>query len=346
MDSNKKVNARGWITWLITLVMISAFLVGCVATTPASPAVNVKPPTNAELQKGKPIVFISPNRAHPVVKTMSLGFWEACKDLGVTCKDLSWDGVDMSNMAVSVDQAIAQGVSGAIPFVDKAVYDQDAKMIKAGIPSIAIHVNVKQGDVPGLLGWVATDQADYAKRAADAIGEKIGGKGTVALTQGSLNDVENLVSTSFVAEMKAKYPAVTVLEPQMEGFDAPAAIAVAEAIIQAHPGIVAAFGTTGGSPTTWAKAAEAQGLKPGQIVIIGMDYTRPNLDLVKSGQVYALVGQPLYEETYRAVELLVQHLQGKEVPYNNPYPAPIIMKADIDKYYGYADRVDKLVKSQ
>jgi ribose transport system substrate-binding protein len=331
---------------MITVMVIAAFLVSCAPAVVPQPAVNVKPPTNAELQKGKPIVFISPNRQHPVVRTMALGFWEECKLLQVTCKDYSFDGVDFTNMATSVDQVIAQGASGAIPFTDKAVYDQDQKLIKAGIASIMIHGKVAPADDPGLMAWVATDAADYAKRAADAIGEKIGGKGTVATTQGSLNDVENLVTQSFTAEMKAKYPGVTVLEPQMEGFDAPAAIAVAEAVIQAHPDIVAAFGTTGGSPTTWAKAAEAQGKKPGDIIIIGMDYTRPNLDLVKAGWVYGLVGQPLYEETARAVELLVNHLQGKPVAFDNPYPAPIILKADIDKYYGYADRVDAMVKSQ
>ena len=35
-------------------------------------------------------------------------------------------------------------------------------------------------------------------------------------------------------------------------------------------------------------------------MIISMDYTRPNLDLVKEGKVYGLVAQPLYEEFYQA----------------------------------------------
>lgn len=290
----------------------------------------------------KPYVFISPNRSHPVVRTMALGFIEACTALKVDCKDYSWDGVDMSQMAVKADQVIAAGAAGAIAFVDKTVYEQDKKLIAAGIPVDCIHVQVPEGTIPGLLAWVATDQADYAHRAADFMGDKMGGKGVVALTQGDLNDVENLVTAEFTKEMNLKYPNIKVLAPEMEGFDVPQAIAKAEAILQAHPEVTAAFGSTGGSPTTWAKALEAQGHKPGDMVVVGMDYTRPNLDLVKTGWVTALVGQPLYEETYKALELLVDHNKGQSVSYANPYPAPIITAKDVDTYYGYADRVDRL----
>jgi ribose transport system substrate-binding protein len=82
-------------------------------------------------------------------------------------------------------------------------------------------------------------------------------------------------------------------------------------------------------------------MAPGDLVIVGMDYTRPNLDLVKAGWVTALVGQPLYEETYRALELLVANSKGEAVNYRNPFPAPIITIDGIDTYYGYADRIDQ-----
>jgi ribose transport system substrate-binding protein len=289
--------------------------------------------------------FLSPNLQHPVVRTMALGFWEACAALGVECKDYSYDGVDLSLQAVATDQMIAAGnIAGAISFVDKAVYEQNLKLIAAGIPVDCIHIQVPEGELPGLLAWVSTDQTDYAKRSAQFIGEKLGGKGTVAITQGDLNDVENLVSAEFTKEMNTLYPDIVVLEPEMEGFEVSAGIAKASAILQAHPEINAAFGTTGGSPTTWAKAVEQAGKQPGEIIIVGMDYTRANLDLVKSGWVTALVGQPLYEETYKALELLVAHNKGEKVDYANPYPAPIITIDDIDIYYGYADRVDAGIK--
>lgn len=332
---------------LAFVVIVSMLLVSCQTVVPVEetevPVVVTEAPvvekTNLELQDGKPFRFISCNRQHPVVQTMAMGFFDACKDLGVECIDNSFDGVDLTQMDVMADIAISQGSSGAIPFVDAAVYAADQKIVDAGIPSIAIHTPVVEGTIPGLLGWVAADSVDYAIRSANFLGEAMGGKGVVAVTQFSLNDLENVVVEEFTKEMNAKFPEIVVLPPEMEGGDQPQAIAVATTILQAHPEVTAAFGTTGNSPVTWAKAAQAIGKAPGEILIIGMDYTRQNLDLVKSGEVLALVGQPLYEELYRAVELLVANLHGEPVEYANIYPAPIITIDDVDKYYEYADRI-------
>ena len=319
---------------MVVLVILAMMTVGC------TPKPSEYDTPNGKLQNGNPIRLMSVNRLHPVVRTITLGFEDACRDLGVVCENNSVEGVDFVAFVASVDIALSQGTSGAIPFVDKAVIEADKKLIAGGVPCINIHTAIPEGELPGLLGWVAADATDYAERSAIAIGEKLGSKGVVAITQGNLNDLENVVTKVFTAKMNEKFPDITVLPPEMEGFDQIAAIAVATAILQKNQDITAAFGTTGNSPVTWAKAAEAVGKKPGDIVIVGMDYVRQNLDLVKSGWVYALVGQPLYEETYRAVELLVANLQGKKVDYANPYPAPIIMLADLGKYYVYADRVD------
>lgn len=339
MDNPKKTN---WGTIVLVVVILIGVAAGLFFKFGISPGEELS--ANAKLQDGKPFRFISPNRQHPVVRTMALGFFDACEKYQVQCVDNSFDGVDFTNFTAAVDLAVAQGSSGAIPFVDKAVFESDKKLIDAGVFSVAIHTKVPEGTVPGLGAWVAADATDYAIRAAREMGAEMGGQGVIAVTQGSLNDVENEVTAAFTKTITEEFPNMTVLSPEMEGFDQPLAIGVATAMLQAHPEITGAFGTTGNSPVTWATAANAVGKDKGEITIIGMDYTRQNLDLVKSGWVYALVGQPLYEELYRAVELLVDHLNGVPVAYDNVYPAPIIKSGDVDKYYSYADRVDEASK--
>ena len=334
-----KKQSRNILFYVIGLLIVAVIVVVALVTAqPKTPAVELS--ANQILQDGKPFRLISPNKQHPVVRTMAAGFWQACEDLKVDCVDNSFEGVDFTLMAPQIDIAISQGTSGAIPFTDKAVLEQDMRLIDAGIPSIVIHGKVDPVEFPGYLGWVAADAEDYAIRAAIAMGEKLEGKGVVAITQGNLNDVENLVADTFTKTLNEKFPEIVVLEPQMEGFDQPAAIAVASSYLTSNPEITGAFGTTGASPTTWAKALEQKGYKAGDVIVIGMDYTRQNLDLVKADWVYALVGQPLFEELYRAVELLVDNLNGRSVNYDNIYPAPIIFKADLDKYYEIADTVD------
>ncbi len=347
--------------WLVLLIVLALIVLAMVATSCAQPAPQsapaAPPATNAPAEKApapttapanpaatKVLYYPHYVKGHPVIRIMETGFLTGCKDLGYQCKSDAAEGGDIPAAVTLVEQAIAEGAGGIVMWAsDPAFYPVMAKAKEKGIPVISPHFPIPQGTAAGLTAWVSTDPVKYGQESARAIGKAIGGKGTVAITQGSFNNTENAVSKAFTEVMKAEFPDVKVLEPQEEGFDPPTAIAKAVAIIQGNPDIKAALSTTGAGPTTWARAAEETGRKDGAIVIISMDYTRPNLDLVKAGKVYALVGQPLYEEHYQAVVMLDKILRGEKVPYENPLPAPLITKADLDKYYQLNDKVDQLL---
>ena len=72
-----------------------------------------------------------------------------------------------------------------------------------------------------------------------------------------------------------------------------------------------------------------------------MDYTRPNLDLVKEGKVFGLVGQPLVAEFRECVYLMDAELRGEDYDYANPMEAPIITFDDLDEYYELNDKVEE-----
>jgi ribose transport system substrate-binding protein len=64
-----------------------------------------------------------------------------------------------------------------------------------------------------------------------------------------------------------------------------------------------------------------------------MDYTRQNLDLVKSGQVYAIIAQPLYEEGAATADLAGALAEKKTVAFRNVLPAKVVTAADLEPYY-------------
>lgn len=274
---------------------------------------------------------------HPVHRVMQAGFTNECKKLGVQCTLVGADKVDTPATNALADAALARGgFKGVARYAyDPVTYPSIKKFSDEGYPVVSWHIPVPEGAAPGLKAIANTDPADYAKRAAMAIGQQIHCAGTVAVTQGSFNTTENLVAKTFTETMNSTCPNVKVLAPQEEGFDAPAAAAKAVSIIQAHPDIVAAMSTTGGGPVTWANAQKQTGKK---LVIIGMDYVRQNLDLVKSGEVYAVVGQPLYTEGGKMADLLVDLINKKSVSYQNPIPSDIITQADTAKYYAILDQ--------
>lgn len=285
------------------------------------------------------LLWVQAMKDHPVHRLMQAGFLDKCKELGYTCEVVgdpsatNWDipaTLPLAEAALSRTKFDAVGVYGP----DPAIYSYITKLAKEGLPVVTWHVLPPEGSVEGLKAAAAQDIAAAGTNAAIAIGDKLGGKGTVALTQGASNDTENAMSDAFRKTIAEKYPDIKVLETQMEGFEPSAAEGKAIAILQGNPDVTAAFGTTGNSIQTWSGAARKAGR---DVVIIGMDYIRQNLDLVKSGAAYGIVAQPLYEESAKVAELLGALAKGETVEYMNVLPSKVITAADLDPYYKMLD---------
>jgi ribose transport system substrate-binding protein len=314
----------------------SEFRVGLVRTLLGAAALAAAlGSVQASQATDKSLLWVQPMKDHPVHRLMQAGFLDECKKLGYTCEIVG--NPSATNYDVAATIPLAEAALSRTKFGAAAVYGPDpsifpyiGKLGAEGLPVVTWHVLPKEGSVPGLKAATGEDVAQAGTAAADAFGEKLGGKGTIALTQGASNDTENQMSDSFRAEIKAKYPAIKVLDTQMEGFEPSAAAAKAVGILQANPDVTGAFSTTGNGIQTWSQAARKAGR---QVVIIGMDYIRQNLDIIKKGDAYGIVAQPLYEEGAKTADLAAALAEGKTVDYLNPLPAKVITAADLAPYY-------------
>jgi len=291
------------------------------------------------LQNGQPFRFVIVNNQHPIVRIMMLGFFEACEDYGLDCEMAGIDGTDTAALLAQAESTISLGSSGVVFYPNEAYFGVMQDIMNAGIPMVGIHVPLPDDRTDLLDGWIATNNIDYSNRAAVAMAEKVKCQGPIAVTLGGHNEVETPAGETFTAKMQELCPGIEVLAPEEEGFEPATAIAKAAAIITAHPDVKGAYSTTGAGSTTWATALRDAGFEAGDVTVISMDYSEQNLDWVSEGWVYALVGQPLYEETYAAVEMLLEILQGHEIDFANDYPAPLIFADDVDQYYAYGERV-------
>jgi len=292
-------------------------------------------------------------KSHPVVQIMIAGFLVRATELGYEPLLFAPDEADAPKQYGLLEAGMAQyKVEGLCQYLfgpDTAQYVK--KYSDMGIPVVTGHTAV-QGNSPegtpmkdvykGLTAWAACSAVDYGAAAAMAIGKEVGGKGTVAVTEGSFNPTEDLAANSFIDTMKKNFPDIKVLDAQEEGFDTPTAIQKATAIMQANPDITGAFSTTGAGPSTWAGAQKNTGKK---IVAIAMDYSRVNLDLVKAGEMYAVVAQPLFQEFAKAAEMLDTILRGGTVPFDNIMPAPLVTADKVGEYYTLLDKVDAAMKN-
>jgi len=288
-----------------------------------------------KVQSGPSILWVQPLRDHPVHKLMQAGFVQRCKEDGYTCEVVgnpSATSFDVSATIPLADAALARGEFSAIAVYspDPAIYPYIAKRAREGYPIVTWHRLPEADSVPGLKAAVGHDVGQAATDSARAMGAALGGTGTVAVTQGSFNAEENRMAAGFAAEMRKSFPSVRLLEPQLEGFEPSGAKAKAIAILQGSPDITGAFSTTGNGAETWAGAARTT---QRDVKIISMDYTRQNLDLVKSGAVYAIVAQPLYEEGAAVADLGARLAKKEPVEFRNVLAAKIVTAADLEPYY-------------
>ena len=293
----------------------------------------------ARADDGKSLLWVQPLRDHPVHKLMQAGFLDECKKLGYDCEVVGNPSASVYDVPGTIPLAEAamarkQFAAAAVYTPDPAIFPFIGKLARGGMPVVTWHMMPAEGSVKGLLSTTGEDVTQAGTAAADAMGKAISGKGTIAVTQSASNTTENEMARSFKAEMNKAYPDVKVLDVQFEGVEPNAARSKAVSILQANPDVNAAFSTTGYGPQTWSGAERTTGRK---LVIISMDYTRQNLDLVKSGQVYGLVAQPLYEEGARAADLAADLAQKKQVSYLNTIPAKVITKDDLEPYYKILD---------
>lgn len=282
-----------------------------------------------------PVAICMDNMNHPVHRIVQLGFLKAAQALGYTnAKVIGTEGGDSSEAFAAAESFAAEGGKGLLLWAgDSGCYETLANVAAEGVIVGIPHFRHTQedGSYPeGLKFNMACDPVLYGKQVAELMAEKLSGKeGSVALTQNTKNVTENAATASFIetwGTLGDKYDLskITLLPVELEGGMVDSATAINLGIIQAHPDIIGAFGTTGNSPITWADAAEKAGKAPGELVIVGMDATEGNLDYLEAGKVAAIVAQPLYDEAYKTMEYLDKIFRGEEVPVWTDLEAPIV----------------------
>jgi ribose transport system substrate-binding protein len=158
-----------------------------------------------------------PLRTNPSNALMAGGFLTECKALGYNCEAVGTIAVDVPGSNALAAAALARGgVKGFADYgFDPETYPYMTQVSQQyKIPIVSWHVPIPQGTVTGLTAITDGNPVVGATEAADAMGAKLGGKGTVAITELSFNSTENDMAQNFKTEMNKKYPNITVLAPQ------------------------------------------------------------------------------------------------------------------------------------
>lgn len=272
--------------------------------------------TSFALASEKPlfIPMVSKGFQHQFWQAVKQGAEQAAKDYGVTITFEGPESEAMVDKQIDMVQAAlakkpdalclaALDAKALIPYVEQAH--------AMGIPVVCFDSGV-ESDIP--VTTVATDNLKAAAYAADKMAELIGYEGEVALVvhdQTSRTGIER--RDGFVNRIKEAYPNIKIVDIQYGGGDHLKSTDLAKAIIQAHPNLKGIFGANEGSAIGVINAVRELG-KVGQIVVIGYDSGKQQIDAIMEGVMAGAITQRPVKMGYMAVEAAIKAIKGEELP--------------------------------
>jgi ribose transport system substrate-binding protein len=244
---------------------------------------------------------------------VELGANQAAEDFGV---EITFEGPDTEAMVdrqIEMLQAALAKDPDAICFA--AVDTQAALPLleeadSRGIPIVAFDSGV-DSDIP--ITTAATDNLAAAALAADKMAELIGGEGQVAVIvhdQTSRTGIER--RDGFLNRMAEAYPDIEIVNVDYGAGDQLKSTDLAKAVMQANPDLDGYFGANEGSIIGVINAVTELG-REGEIVVIGYDASKIQMDAIRSGLEAGAITQNPIGIGYKCVEAAVMAINGEEV---------------------------------
>jgi len=193
-----------------------------------------------------------------------------------------------------------------------------------------VFVDTTTTDPSVAVSHITSDNTGGGKLAADSLAAQIGGKGTVAVI-----NVNPGISTTdariagFTAEMKAKYPNITVLGTQYDNDSSATAASQVEADITAHPNLSGVFATNVLSAQGAATGIQHAGAA-GKVKVATFDAEPQQITALKSNTIQLAIAQSPYLEGQDGVEQAVNALSGKPVSANIGTPLVAITQQNVN----------------
>jgi len=294
--------------FVLLSVLVIAVLISACGATPTPEAAQ-------EDSGAKPYIpVISKGFQHQFWQAVRQGSEKAAEDFNV---EITFEGpeteaqvdkqMEMLQVAIDKDPAAicfaAVDSKAAIPLLEKAK--------EKGIPIIGFDSGV-DSDIP--VTTAATDNVAAAAKAADKMSELMGGAGEVAVIahdQTSRTGIDRV--DGFTNQVNDKYPDITIVDTQYGGGDQLKSTDLAKAIILAHPEIKGFFGANEGSIIGVLNAVKELD-KEGEIVVIGYDSGKQQMDAIRDGSESGAITQDPIGIGYKCVEAAVKAMKGEDLP--------------------------------
>ncbi len=258
------------------------------------------------------IAVIPKGTAHSFWQTVKLGADAAGAEEKV---EIIWQGPDKEGDITQQINLVQTQVTNKISGLVLAATDSNSlvrplKDAQAkGVPVVTIDSGVN--DPNASLCYIATDNVEGGRRAADALAKELGEKGKVGVLlfqKGSASNDER--EKGFLENIK-KYPNIKIVS-SLEGSDAQKANDNTTNMITSNPDLNGIFAANEPNGVGAAAVLKQKGLA-GKVKLVAYDSSPEELKALEEGSIQALVVQDPFQMGYLGVKTVLKAIRKQQI---------------------------------
>ena len=305
------------------------------------------------------------DKAHPVIgytvydmsSFISLGKGGAEAVAKADGASLLWNSAhsDVNSQISQIQQFINRKVDAIIIAAvnSSTLGPQVAAAKAAGIPVITVNLTVTPSTQKDAVSYVGPDDVKAGEQEAQALVSAIGGKGGVVVLQGPLGQSGEIDRTKGIQNVLAKNPGVKLLAMQPGNWTRNQAYSIMQDWLSRYGSQIAGVISENDDMAIGALQAMREKGLAGKIPVSGVDGIKDGMREVREGNEIETNLQDGPLELGMAVQVAVDHIQGKPVPAVAMFVMPEITKSNVAHYYDqlfghpqkFLDELPKLVQA-
>lgn len=307
------MNIRRALVGLPLAVLLLSSLMGCEKEKPAAePATTPGTTTTAGSGARLKIAVMPKGTAASYWQAVKAGAEQAGKEENV---DIVWQGPSSEGNITEQINLVQTQVTNKIDGIVIAACDADA-LVKPlqdarakNIPVVTIDSGVKDKDVA--LTYIATDNVEGGRRAADALAKAMGEKGTVGLLIFQKGAASSDDREKGFEEGIKKYPGIKLVST-LEANDPQKSTDTTINMLTANPNLGGIFAANEPNGIGAANVLKQKGLV-GKVKLVAYDSSPEEIKAVEEGAIQATVVQDPYQMGYKGVKTVLKAIKKEPV---------------------------------
>lgn len=276
-----------------------------------------------------------PNATNSFYATCVAGVQQGVKEVDPTAACVVTDAqFDSAKQLDQISDLLQQGIKALIliPIDANSVRTGIQEAVKAGVPVFVIDTPANS---PEVTCTITANNYSAGEIAGKALLKALGNKGKIVTITTTGSEAVNQRVKGLKDQIGPDSQVKIVMEEIVQNATTDEALTIMENVLQSVPDVAGVFTTGDIFAIGICSALQANGHKPGEVLVTSVDGTNNAVELIKSGYLLATAAQPAKQMGVDIAKAAYRHLNGEKVEKTVHLPCTEVSKANVNSYVGF-----------